>query len=345
MKSETPADSLHALRAKPETRTGLPAATGSAAADFEPRYVDVPRRRRAQVSAERNLKWGLAVFLLALGIAGAALIVSGPRALLPLVVCLITFTILWVLARLRVFHQRNGVFFAAALTCLLGAMIPMIERGYTSLDRMVHGGVDSPIVITAPGGGPEPAPVLDQNAELSAEPAVPLLVEAFKVKPPVDASLTAILVLEDTKVLVGRKPFLIRAGDSFVLDDIKDGQVTFIANELRLSLPEKSVDIITPKLPHPAAPTVQGGSAPPAPAPQSHVSDQAPPGEETARAQEEAMRRYPAIGVKGSPENELFVQRFRELKADRPEFFEEPNWPLYLADAIAKEQGWQRSGK
>ena len=92
--AETPIDSLRSLRRKPETRTGVPADQETPEGEFEPRYLDVPRRRRAQLAAERNLKWGLAVLLLSLGLIGAALIVSGPRALVPVVICLVTLTIL-----------------------------------------------------------------------------------------------------------------------------------------------------------------------------------------------------------------------------------------------------------
>ena len=55
----------------------------------------------------------------------------------------------------------------------------------------------------------------------------------------------------------------------------------------------------------------------PAQGPPPRVSDQELPADAVARAQAEAMRRYPAIGVKGSPENQLFLQRFRELTEGR----------------------------
>jgi hypothetical protein len=73
--------------------------------------VDVPRHRRVQLAAARNLTWGLAILLLSLGLIGAALIFSGPRALLPVALCLITFTVLWVLARSGSFI--NGTAFSS----------------------------------------------------------------------------------------------------------------------------------------------------------------------------------------------------------------------------------------
>ena len=352
--AETPIDSLRSLRRKPETRTGTPADSEVSEGEFEPRYLDVPRRRRAQLAAERNLKWGLAVLLLSLGLIGAALIVSGPRALVPVVICLVTLTILWTMARLRVFHQRNGVFFATAIVCLIGASIPMIERGYLELDRMAHAApvISEPIAAAPPTAieeaapasqkAPEPPPV----ASIEPEPDLPSLVDAMKVPVPSDSNASLVRIVESTKILVGRKAYMLNAGDTFTLDDIKNGKVTFLANGLRLSVPEKAVELMSaaggePEVANGLPDEAPAAIAPPR-SPQPHVSDREASGEATARAQEEAIRRYPAIGVKGSVENALFLERFHKMKEERPEFFDEEEWPLFLAEGVAKEQGWVR---
>ena len=49
---ETPIDTLRSLRRKPETRTGTRAESEAGEGEYEPRYVDVPRRRRAQLAAD-----------------------------------------------------------------------------------------------------------------------------------------------------------------------------------------------------------------------------------------------------------------------------------------------------
>ena len=352
---ETPID---ILRRKPETRTGPRAEGGLPQSEFEPRYVDVPRRRRAQLAAERNLKWGLAVLLLSLGLIGAAIIVSGPRALVPIVICLVTLTILWAMARLRVFHQRNGVFFATAMVCLLGASVPMIERGYVELDRMAHA---APAPGSAVAAEPQPAnePPLPAAQKVAEPPPVaalepdmdlPSLVDAMKISVPTDPKTTLVRIVESTKIMVGSKPYMLNAGDTFALDPldrIKNGQVTFRANDLRLSVSEQVVELMPASGAEPAVMNGLPGEAPASIAPtrsaQPHVSDRDLDGGATARAQEEAMRRYPAIGVEGSVENELFLERLRKLKEDRPEFFDEEEWPLYLAEGVAKEQGWVRA--
>ena len=349
---ETPID---ILRRKPETRTGHRVEGIPSHGEFEPRYVDVPRRRRAQLAADRNLKWGLAVLLLTLGLIGTGLIVSGPRALVPIVICLVTLTILWAMARLRVFHQRNGVFFATAMVCLLGAAVPMVERGYVELDRMAHAPSShpAPVIAAAPADvkpaaapvrekSPEPPPVAAFEPDLN----LPSLVDAMKVPEPSDPNANLVRIIESTKVMVGRKPYMLNAGDIFPLEDVKDGKVTFRANELRLSVPERSVELMAAAAAEPAqANEVPNGPAalmtPPRDA-QAHVSDHDLDGAATTRAQAEAVRRYPGIGVKGSPENAAFIEQFQKLKAERPEFFNDEQWPLYLAEGVAKERGWIR---
>ena len=349
--TEPSPDTLRTLLRKPETRTAPRAEGEPPPGEFEPRFVDVPRRRRAQLAAERNLKWGLAVLLLSLGLIGAALIVTGPRALVPIVICLVTLTILWTMARLRVFHQRNGVFFATAIVCLIGASVPMVERGYVELDRMAHASPSD----TAPAiaADPKPAPAAQKVPELPPVAAfdpnleLPSLVDTMKIPEPSDPAANLVRIIESTKVMVGRKAYMLNAGDTFVLEDIKDGQVTFRANELRLSVSERVVELMAPAT---GQPTVASDFPPERPSPidpprntNPRVSDHDLDGGVTANAQAEAIRRYPGIGIKGSVENALFLEQFQKMKKERPEFFDEEEWPLFLAEGVAKEQGWVRA--
>src|SRR5262245_42862451 len=85
------------------------------------RYVEHPGRRRAIRAGRRNLAWGVAFLFAAACVCGISLFVGGPRAVIPPILFLACFTVLWVLARMKVFSQRNGVFFGLAVTALLGA--------------------------------------------------------------------------------------------------------------------------------------------------------------------------------------------------------------------------------
>src|SRR4029434_4506809 len=85
----------------------------------------------------------------------------------------------------------------------------------------------------------------------AAEPEPPSLVDTFKVKLPEDPSATLVRVVENTRIAVGGKRYLLQAGDIFVLDHINAGQVAFQANELRLTLPERAVEIMAGQSPEP----------------------------------------------------------------------------------------------
>ena len=292
--TEPSPDTLRTLLRKPETRTGPRAESEPSAGEFEPRYVDVPRRRRAQLASERNLKWGLAVLLLSLGLIGAALIVSGPRALVPIVICLVTLTLLWTMARLRVFHQRNGVFFATAIVCLIGASVPMVERGYQELDRMAHApSSDTAPVIAADSKAapaaqkvPEPPPVAAFDPNLN----LPSLVDTMKIPEPSDPGANLVRIIESTKVMVGRKAYMLNPGDTFELEENKDGLVTFRANELRLSVSERAVELMAPAT---AQPTVATGIPAERPAPIDPPRDhRARPARTTGRHRRSLRRRW-----------------------------------------------------
>lgn len=62
----------------------------------------------------------------------------------------------------------------------------------------------------------------------------------------------------------------------------------------------------------------------------------------TNRAIIEVRRRYPALGNNGSPENQIYLEAYSELKRLRPDFFEKPEWPIHLAEIVAKREGWRR---
>jgi hypothetical protein len=76
-----------------------------------------------------------------------------------------------------------------------------------------------------------------------------------------------------------------------------------------------------------------GSAALPVPAP---VSGQDP----RMAAIEEARRRFPAIWVLGSPENQAFREAAEQLKRSGPDLLKEPDWVLRLAESLAREEGW-----
>jgi hypothetical protein len=72
------------------------------------------------------------------------------------------------------------------------------------------------------------------------------------------------------------------------------------------------------------------------------VDESDPNAKAVNQAMIEVRRRYPAIGQNGTPENRAYVAAYRELERLRPDFFENPQWPVKLADLVAKSEGWKR---
>jgi hypothetical protein len=67
-----------------------------------------------------------------------------------------------------------------------------------------------------------------------------------------------------------------------------------------------------------------------------------------AAAQQEAVKRYPQLGVVNSPLNREFVARYKKLQATNPDYFKPSNWPLTLAaecEAAIKQKPQHLQGK
>ena len=60
----------------------------------------------------------------------------------------------------------------------------------------------------------------------------------------------------------------------------------------------------------------------------------------------ESQRRYPALRDKDSAENIEYIRAYRNLRGfGATEFFSNPEWPIVLAEELAKRDGWKRSDK
>jgi hypothetical protein len=50
------------------------------------------------------------------------------------------------------------------------------------------------------------------------------------------------------------------------------------------------------------------------------------------QAHQEALRRYPQLGIAGSPLNREFLARYKRYRQERGDYFNDPSWPLRLAE-------------
>lgn len=318
-------ESAHPLAPKPETR--FSARREAEEDDYAPRYVDVPRRRRSIRAGRRNLFWGIALFFAGLFVLALGVLMAGPRAILWPGVAGVTFAVLWVLARLKIFHQRNGVFFALALVMLTGAVLSVCERGFEVLAASRAGGL-----AQGPGG---------ESAKVPAPAAPPLLTRAFKLAPVDPAAGTRVRIVDDTEVTIGGNVYRVSAGETFPFEGAKEGEVTFAAGEFKARLPQAAVEILAPERagasgePDAGGPVGAAGIAVPD-KPQDPAAV-----EITRRAQAEAARRFPALADPKSPENEQFVSTYKDLKSRNSTLLDDPQWPIQLAEILAQRTGWQ----
>lgn len=299
--------------------------------EFRPQYLDLPHRPRG--GGGRN------IFLGMLFVFGAALLLSyatylvGARAILPVGVALLTAMTLFALTRLRLFRQRNGGFVALGLVCLLGVSVPLVEYAW------VRDADDA----TGPYDDTEEVPARSERT-LSEVKTVPRsLKEAFNLPTPQPAT-SGFRVLQDLRVDIDGKKYIIKEGDAFVVGEVTGEDVRFSAGDEQIALPLNMVELIG----NPEAgklSTVAASTTPPSvnPANVAITPEKSGPVNITEEAQREAIRRYPAIGVKNSPENLLFVDSYQELKHSGAEdFLANPEWPLALAEMLAKREGWNK---
>lgn len=289
------------------------------------RYVDHPVRRRAWRAGRRNLAWGVAFLFAALSVLGIALFMGGARALLPALAALVSFTTLWVLARLKIFAQRNGVFFSLAIIALLGAVIALLEQAWVNIIPRLELRAAQPTVSTAKRADPG-----------AAASDAPDLIAFFKIEPP-DPSLPRVRAVRDLVTVIAGKTYSIRSGDTFLLAEEKGGEVSFSAGEFLARVPAESMAMLAPL----AAKTAP---AEPSPGDTRSAAEKTADAQATQRAQAEAMRRFPGLGKAGSPENKAFLDAVNDLKARKSEMLGEPEWPLQLAETLANRLGWQAAG-
>ena len=276
----------------------------------------------------RNLFWGVLMLFLACVVLVLAIVMVGVKAMIYLAACLLTFTALFVLARMHVFNQRNGGFLALAVVCLIGTAVPLLEKTVTWVQNFDF---SRPVAT---------APTVTLHSD---ETAAPLLTQAFALSAP-KGNGKQVRVLRDSRVDIDGKAFLIKIGDRFPLVAAEGDRTTFAVRDLQLSLPTTDVEVLDPTALARGVGSTKSASGRKGAAPSSTLSD-AELAEITRNAQQEAMRRYPALAMKDSLENAMFISTYKAFRdAGNEEFFSNPEWPIELAQMLADREGWKRGG-
>ena len=327
--------------------------------DSEAQYVDMPKTAEER-KASRNLTWAIVALVLGALAFWMGCYYAGAAAARTLIACLGTFGILWLLANGQVLRQRHGVLLGFALVVLLGAAIPFIEGGARRLDAVARERLANqsemspaltvppppPTLATAPPAPPTiPLPPMgddvtnlartdkkaagEKSAAAATAPKKPALatkpasdepgMRELLVPEPDPSAGKVIRLKEDVKVTLDGRPTVIRAGTLAPFKAVSDGQVTFLAGDHEVSI---DLDLVT----------ITGAS-------------REKPDDIRKMAQMEAMRRYPKLGESDSKENVLYVARVKELQLDPTMkfIFDDPKWPLVLAEQLAEREGWRRA--
>jgi hypothetical protein len=290
------------------------------------RYVEHPGRRRAIRAGRRNLMWGVAFLVAALSVFGIALYVGGARAVLPPAFFLACFTALWVLTRMKVFSQRNGVFFAISVVVLLGASAALMEQAWVYLVQHPISTSAVPNVSLAPPSSSVPVQA----------PEFPLLTESLKIER-AENSLPRVRASRDLNVNIGGKTYAVRKGEIFQLADEKNGEFVIAAGEFLARVPVNAMDQLAPELAHNSDPKAASDDG-------KGALEKAASAGITKRAQAEAVRRFPGLGKSGSTENKTFVDAYNDLKRSKSDLLDDPEWPVNLAEILARRFGWEEAG-
>jgi len=140
------------------------------------------------------------------------------------------------------------------------------------------------------------------------------------IPPAPDPALGKLIrITEDAQVTIAGRKYLLRAGSQFPFKRFSEGNVTFAAGEQEVTINAELV-------------AFTGES-------------QETPAEITKLAMEELKKRYPNVFEKGTRENDVFVDRTKQLKVELPELFSNPRWPLEIGDQLAAQEGWMRADK
>jgi hypothetical protein len=303
--------------------------------DYVPRYVALPRQWE-RGHGRRNLVGGVIVLVVAVLFLGWALYLAGPGALFTVAACVATATLLHVMARSRLFRQRNGAFVAWAGVCLLGVVLVILHHGWLYVTGGSHGRSADQEPATAAHAG-----------------ETPLLRDAFpSTNDPVSGPV--VRVLRDTKVSIDGKPYMAKQGELYPLVDVGvdahgTSQVRFSVGMQDVLIPKAATEVVSsdsvPGLDPPAdAGKTAASEAPTAPAREFEPPKGLPKEEQVLASQREAIRRYPELGRSGSLKNQAFVSAVKEQRhTGAVEFFDDPNWPLNLAEILAEKDGWRRA--
>jgi hypothetical protein len=318
--------------------------------DAPPRYVDTPPPPLTPI-AKRNLIFGIVFLVLAALGLWLGLYYAGAMAARTLIASVGACGLVLLFAKRRVLSQQHGILLVLGAAALFGAAIPWVEGTFRKLDGIARENLADGTEKVA-HSVPPPPPTLE-NAP-PAPPTIPLPAEESEPTPTPKAEKKPVLVMRkgpaeatpasddtdkgselvipelskdvtsfvelqaDMAVDFDGRVRIIRAGTRAPFKQVQDEKVLIVAGDHEVFV---GMDFVKFK-----------------------GKSKESPAELTKMARREAQLRYPKLADPDSQESEVFALRQKELEIepDGREFLKNPNWPLILAEQIAKEKSWVR---
>ena len=295
----------------------------------EPEHQD-----RLREPETRNLLLSVLVVALLALIFAAALFLAGPLA--PVISAgssFVSVLVLWTLWRMGLNRQPNGFFLSIVIAAFVAMFVPLATGLVVFLNEQQ---VQRRLSAAEPAA---PAPK-------ETPTGVPQLSEKFEVERPDPMKDDFVRVIRESRVRIDGEPYMIKVGEEFPLYRVAEDEVIFKAKDFLISLPPDVLDVFrAPKSVAPPTPAPETGTAATMPVPEQPGDSLSPRerAEITRKSQAEATRRYPALAVKDTRENLMFVETYNRLKSSGSELLKDPEWPLQIAEALAEREGWSRN--
>ena len=304
-----------------------PPQTRSKRDEFRPVYVELPEPDEVR-NGRKNLVWAVVFLVISLLLFAVALRFGSSVTAMNVGCCLATAIALSVMARTKLLREQNGELFALSLVFLLGVIISLSQEGWLAWASAPANTLASTAPATTVAASPAPAA------------SAPALVDALSLPPPDPSRGRRVRIVHGAIVKLDGKPYAVREGDLFPLASVNDTEVHFLAGKADVAAPKEIAEILYPQ----RSLDEEDDQPPQKPAePAERKANTAAAAALSMQTRSQLLRRYPAIFVQGSPENQLFVAAYKDLqRTGSTEYLQNPDWALDLAETLAKREGWQR---
>ncbi len=282
----------------------------------------------------RNLFLGISIAALCALVFVAALFLAGPEA--PIVAAgsaAVSMIVLWLMSRMGVHRQPGGLFLSATVGGFVAMFVPLAA----GLVDFLHSEQIERRINLAQSDAPQPS---------STPELLPRLTESFVIESPDANKDDYARVIRNTTVAIEGKNYRIAIGELFPLFRVAEGEVIVKGRDFLISLPPDILQVVRKERSTENDSGSVSATAKSTPTGETETKDDftaVDRAEMTRNAQTEAIKHYPALGIRDTAENRAFLDTYKRLKLSDSDLLKDPEWPLQLAEALAEREGWRRA--